>query len=230
MSKNLEEYIKNYGSIFWSVNHSKEIYTGGEVKELFSLIESVKNRDQKSILDLGGGNGYFSRILSKYFKRVINLDINERLIEQSKRINPSIEHIAGNLMGSGIESNSIDVILILNTFQYINKFEYKVFIDEMRRILKPEGVIVFNYSGKKAKKKTFKRKLLGKLSNIKKNYRNLSFKNFFLFIKYFFSKNTISDLLDIDIEYFEDILKKEKIDYETIKYYNNNKTHYILKL
>lgn len=230
MSKNLEKYIENYGSIFWSVNHSNKIYTGGEEKELFFLIKSIKNKNQKTILDVGGGNGYSSRILCKFFKKVINLDINKSLIEQSRQINKNntnVGHINKNFLKSGIKSKSINVVMIFNTFQYIDASEYEIFIKEISRILKKEGIAIFNYSDPKKIKKTFKKILLEKLSNIKKNYRNFSLKNFYLFIKYFLDKNTISNFLNTDIKYFEKILKKEKIHYKTIKYYH--KTHYVLE-
>ena len=58
-----------------------------EKKEL-SLIENIKSKENKSIADIGGGNGYFSNYLKdKYkFKKVYNVEINRGLSDISKKL------------------------------------------------------------------------------------------------------------------------------------------------
>ena len=53
-----------------------------ELKYLFQLV-TIKG---KNVLEIGCGNGRFTRILGKYAKSVVGIDNDKRMIESAKKL------------------------------------------------------------------------------------------------------------------------------------------------
>ncbi len=105
------------------------------------------------IAELGAGSGAYTNILGEYYKndphaRIFAIDIQKKLLEKiqsdANSLNySSVRTIWGDIEhheGTRLRQFSMDMVLVINTlFQIENK---KSLIQEAKRILKPEGVLV----------------------------------------------------------------------------------------
>lgn len=72
-------------------------------------------------LDIGCGKGELSYMLSKRAKKVIAVDLADKMIEKAKILHPNnnIEYVCGNILDIKFESNSLDVIISTATAHHL---------------------------------------------------------------------------------------------------------------
>lgn len=108
----------------------------------------------KRVLDLGAGTGYCTEALAKRYKKahIIAFDLAEGMLKQArKRFNPITRHFRGHGFACGdaeslpFADNSFDLIVSSLTMQWCHDLE-KTF-NELRRVLKPGGLIQFSTFG-----------------------------------------------------------------------------------
>jgi ubiquinone/menaquinone biosynthesis C-methylase UbiE len=75
--------------------------------------------------------------LAEVFRRVIATDASEKQIANAER-HPRVEYRVATVENSGIGSNSVDLITVA---QALHWFDLEKFYAEVRRVLKPHGVI-----------------------------------------------------------------------------------------
>jgi malonyl-CoA O-methyltransferase len=106
------------------------------------------------IVDVGAGTGFISRELEKFYKSswVLSLDLALRMLQVAKSRNGWInkwfgkqEYVCGDAESLPFADNSVDLIFSNLTLQWCGELE-KVFA-EFRRILKPEGLLLFSSFG-----------------------------------------------------------------------------------
>jgi len=86
--------------------------------------------------DAGTGNGQAAEVLAAKFKEVLATDISSKQIEQAAT-KPNITYaVAGEL--SNLPDKSVDLVTVA---QAIHWFDRKTFYAEVKRVLKPDGVI-----------------------------------------------------------------------------------------
>ncbi|GEM_PF-1550314 len=95
----------------------------------------------KKVLDLACGTGYGSFLLSLYSQKVIGVDISLEAIqlarEKYKRNNLSF--VVSDAMSTPFQDHSFDIIISFETIEHIKNDI--VFLKEVKRILKPEGLL-----------------------------------------------------------------------------------------
>lgn len=98
----------------------------------------------KVVLDIASGSGYGTYILAEEASKVYGVDVSEEAIEYSKRNYSSnnIEYRKGDGVSIPLEDNSVDVIISFETIEHIEN--YKKFMDEVSRILRPDGLLVLS--------------------------------------------------------------------------------------
>ena len=117
----------------------------------------LKLKDNAHVADFGCGVGENTKILSEMLLagKVFAVDVHKDLLEhletdikrESKKEKPTLQNILpvwGNieeLDGSRLRDESVDAILISNTFHLI--IHKKTCVMEMRRVLKKNGQILF---------------------------------------------------------------------------------------
>jgi len=111
-------------------------------KHICSLLDLQIN---DVLLDVCCGNGLITKRLAKYCKQVIGVDFSKKLVEtaqeNSEQVNLHfIEEDATQLTRS-IEIK-FDKILLYFSFQYLNSMQGALVISEMKKLLKPEGIIL----------------------------------------------------------------------------------------
>lgn len=114
--------------------------------------ESIKNhllnlgilKKDKTVMDLGSGNGYISIAVAKHVKEVIAVDISKEMIKELKknaRINSikNIQTIQSDDIDIPVEDEAVDVVCA-NMYLH-HKEQPKLAIKEIGRVLKPGGII-----------------------------------------------------------------------------------------
>ncbi len=113
-----------------------------------NLVRILGDINQKNVLDIGCGQGYFSRLLAEMGANVTGLDISPELIEKAKERsqvfpkNNPIKYIvspADDL--SSVNEKSQDIVISVLAMQNIKELD-KVF-SEIKRVIKINGRFIF---------------------------------------------------------------------------------------
>ncbi len=97
----------------------------------------------KKILDITCGEGYGSNIMADAAREVIGVDLDGETISEAKSRykNPNIRYLAGSATQIPLaENNSFDLIVSFETLKHIDEQQQVVFLNEVKRLLKPEGL------------------------------------------------------------------------------------------
>lgn len=110
------------------------------IPNLLTRLGEIKN---KKILDLGCGQGFFCRILSKKHAKVIGIDLSEKLIQIAKKyLTNNIQYFVANSENlSFLEENSFDFVISILSIGNIRNIEET--FKEIYKILKLNGKFIF---------------------------------------------------------------------------------------
>lgn len=84
------------------------------------LIKFIPN-NVETCLDIGCGKGELSLMLSKKSKKVISVDLADKMIEKAKVLHPNknSQYICGNILDMIFQNDSIDVIITTATAHHL---------------------------------------------------------------------------------------------------------------
>jgi ubiquinone/menaquinone biosynthesis C-methylase UbiE len=96
----------------------------------------------KTVLDIACGSGYGSRLLADAAARVIGVDVSPEAIDyaRSKFANPKVEFVVGSATAIPLDDDSVDLVVTYETIEHID--DYRAFMAEIRRVLKPGGLAI----------------------------------------------------------------------------------------
>jgi len=114
---------------------------------LLNLLGDVKG---KTALDIACGEGHFSRKLAEQAKgdiQITGIDASKKLIDFAQSKNEPFSHCIRFLVGDAsrlaqLSSNSFDVVVCNMALMFIKRYEET--IQEVARVLKPQGLFVFS--------------------------------------------------------------------------------------
>src|SRR5690606_11991514 len=107
---------------------------------------NTKVNTKGKALDFGCGVGRLTQALGKHFDKAIGVDIAASMIKQAKELNKlknvSFKHVtSGDL--SDFKDSSVDFIYTDIVLQHMSNEYTKQYLEDMKRILKSKGVLVF---------------------------------------------------------------------------------------
>lgn len=104
-----------------------------------SLIQEILSHCNKRYLtwDCACGNGQISAMLSDSFENVFASDISQKQIDHAIQ-KPNISYHIETAENSSLKDSSVDLIVIA---QAIHWFHFDEFYKEVKRVLKPDGII-----------------------------------------------------------------------------------------
>jgi SAM-dependent methyltransferase len=108
----------------------------GYPDELFKYLSSLVN-EHNLVWDCATGNGQAALSLTEYFKKVIATDISSEQIKNATR-HDRIEYKVRKADESGLENNSVDLVTVASAIHW---FDLDKFYKEVKRVVKPGGVI-----------------------------------------------------------------------------------------
>jgi len=150
----------------------------------------------KTVLDIASGEGYGSEILSRYAQTVIGVDLSSEAIYYSKKKyrNENLEFIQGDATKIPLEDNSVDVIVSFETIEHHDK--HTEMINEIIRVLKPQGILIISSPDKYYYSDLLDRKNEYHVKELYysefKDLINNSFRNVFFFSQRTFSGSIIT--------------------------------------
>ena len=111
-------------------------------KRKWEVVEKLVSGTSGRILDVGCASGHISNKIQKKLtrSRVVGLDVSLRFIEFAKKRYPKVKFVLADAHSLPFSNKTFDLILSTETLEHV-VFPQKV-LREMRRVLKPDGVIV----------------------------------------------------------------------------------------
>jgi ubiquinone/menaquinone biosynthesis C-methylase UbiE len=125
-------------------------YRSGQ-REIGHLMHFLENQDiqvaKQAALDFGCGAGRLTQALADYFEEVVGVDIAESMIELGRKRNPRPDRVT-YLHNSHpdlrkLDDASMDLIYSNITLQHIPPVHIRTYLVEFMRVLRPEGLLVF---------------------------------------------------------------------------------------
>jgi malonyl-CoA O-methyltransferase len=109
---------------------------------LFERLDFIKI-NPSLLVDLGGGTGIFTPALQEKYPTatVLNLDISENMLQLAK----TSSSFCADIMTMPLKNHSVDVVFSNCVFQ--NCLDINTLFSEIKRVLKPEGLLLFSSFG-----------------------------------------------------------------------------------
>lgn len=119
-------------------------FTERRVGAVLSLVPAASELSQKRALDIGCNEGAFSRILCEKGYECLGIDIDDKRIETARRSLNSerLKFEVQNATELGTPDGSYDLILCLEVIEHLDDPEK--LLDEIRRVMKPEGLLIIS--------------------------------------------------------------------------------------
>jgi len=150
--------FQNHGILVNNVLEKKYEDWPCQINAYLNLLEEI-NTKNKQILDLGCGWGRGTSILNNYYKcNIIGIDYNYDFITYAKNKFKNTKYILDDFLKTNLNNDSFDIILsnCSNHFFY-NK---KIYYQNLKNILKKEGVIIITDIFNNLSKDVFEKNLL----------------------------------------------------------------------
>jgi len=142
----------------------------------FTILEKYINKGER-ILDLGCGNGRFIEVVGKKVD-YYGVDVSERLIEIAKKRYPDGKFFISQPLNLPFENNFFDKVFCLAVLHHIPSSKFrKVFLREIKRVLKPGGQVILAVwdlrENPKARRLLFKYTLLKMIGKAKIDLKDI---------------------------------------------------------
>ncbi|RXK57433.1 class I SAM-dependent methyltransferase [Lacibacter luteus] len=125
------------------------IFNENTVEHLHRYAIACNLSKGKVVLDLASGEGYGSSLLAKNAARVYGVDIDKEAIENAKvkyKVQ-NLEYLLGRADAIPLEDASVDMVVSFETLEHHDK--HHEMIAEIKRVLKPEGILIISTPEKK---------------------------------------------------------------------------------
>lgn len=112
------------------------------------VINKLGDLSNKTIVDIGVGNGYFALRLAPKVSKIIAVDIDPNVIAYidsvkntfSEDLVSKIETRHATPSNPNINENEADIVMIINTVAYLP--DLKTYFKSLKRALKPDGILM----------------------------------------------------------------------------------------
>jgi 2-polyprenyl-3-methyl-5-hydroxy-6-metoxy-1,4-benzoquinol methylase len=121
--------------------HRRTITYGEHVSRYTAALPLVKG---KIVLDIACGSGYGTKLLAEAAQKVFGVDVAEDAVKYAETNYSSsrTEYLVGDGVSIPLATASVDVVISFETIEHIP--DYKQFLVEVKRVLRPGGVMVLS--------------------------------------------------------------------------------------
>lgn len=177
--------VKHYAS-------TRPGYPRQVIRDIYTQIKSK----QPKILDLGCGTGISTRQLAKKGSVIVGCDVDADMLAKASRGQyQNIEYVRADAEKLPFEYKTFDVITMFTSFHW---FTTKKAISEIKRVLKPNGIICIVQPGYKSPYRRDMRKIINQTLKlgIKPKYSKTDFLEFLSKHKFIVTKKKIYKTVD----------------------------------
>ncbi len=130
-----ERYVQEF-----DINSEISIY---HMQRYMNVLRYCKD---KCVLDAACGEGYGSNIISDVAKNVIGVDISDEAVSnaQTKYKKDNLTFIKCSVTDIPVESGFFDIVISFETIEHINENDQIKFFEQIKRLLKPDGVLIMS--------------------------------------------------------------------------------------
>ena len=144
MSKDTDAWIDYYRR-----HPGEPLRYPGVAPFLLKLLQHVQlstTREERTCLEIGAGTGLrnFS-LLEELAANVILLDASAESLEAGRTAHPQARRIVGDATDIDLGKATVDVVVACDLFMHLR--DWQPCLREVRRVLKPSGVLFFNWLG-----------------------------------------------------------------------------------
>lgn len=132
---------------FWA---SRQYEDQSEKIALKKFLSFIKNKKEKSLIDIGAGFGRLAPVYAPLFKECLLVEPSEKLLAEAKKINQTysnLEFKESYVEKLPVGDESFDVVLMIRVAHHLENLEQMV--QEVKRILKPHGYFIMEYANKR---------------------------------------------------------------------------------
>jgi len=167
----------------------------GAIEHLHRYAFALEFVENKIVLDIASGEGYGSNLLSDKAKHVIGVDISEEAISHAlkKYKKDNLVFKVGSVSSIPIDQSSIDIVVSFETIEHIH--EQKEMLNEIKRVLKPNGMLIMSSPEKANYEDVNKNKNHFHVKELYFSEFNDLVRSNFLFYKYLFQKEIYGTLI-----------------------------------
>lgn len=123
----------------------------GEIEHFHRYSAVAEYMRNKIVLDAACGTGYGSGILSQYASKVFGIDISEDAVKYANEnySQNNTTFIQANISELPFKDETFDVVVSFETIEHVITEMQDEFLKEIKRVLKPTGVLIMSTPNKK---------------------------------------------------------------------------------
>lgn len=142
----VDQLVRNY-----PIDEAMSMAVGGRFESIGAIERDVLNylglKDGMSLMDLGCGSGRLASALSKRYKLdYTGADIVQALLDYAKtKSDPAYAFLLHRDLSIPLPDGSQDFFTAFSVFTHLLHNESYIYLEEAKRILKPNGLAVFSF-------------------------------------------------------------------------------------
>lgn len=101
-----------------------------------------------SALDVGCGEGSYIDILLQENRRVVGIDRRVGSLKRTRSEYPDVEAVLADIKQIPFKPESFDILLCIDTLQYLNEESRQLAVENFAKLLKPGGTMIMDIKNK----------------------------------------------------------------------------------
>lgn len=128
-----------------------KMFKHSEIEHMHRYIGIKEILKGKTVLDAACGTGYGSDIIASTAKKVYGVDISQEAVDFANEhfgSRENLKYLQGDVTKLPFEAGEMDVVVSFETIEHINATMQKEFLAEIKRVLKPDGILIMSTPNK----------------------------------------------------------------------------------
>lgn len=113
-------------------------------RELGIFLKLIDKKEGEEVLELGCSSGF----LTKHLGKVTAIDTSTDMLETARSKNPQAKCLPGDMFKMNFKDNTFDKVTTMRVWNHLVQTDFKLALREVKRVLKPKGVFVFDMEEK----------------------------------------------------------------------------------